>query len=85
MQTPHLSVWSWYWGAWILAFLIPEVYWVIVKPLYTLSDTVWALEGLNFSDSLDFPMWSDVHWAVAVIVWLLFAWLSIHIPFGWLR
>jgi hypothetical protein len=30
-------------------------------------------------------MWTDVHWLIAGIVWGLFLWLSLHIPFGLLR
>jgi len=82
---PHLSVWSWYWLAWLLFFLVPELYWVARNPLYTLSDTVWSVEGINFSQPFDVGMWTSVHWLVAILVWLLFAWLSLHFPFGLLR
>jgi hypothetical protein len=27
-------------------------------------------------------MWTDVHWLIAGIVWGLFLWLSLHLPFG---
>lgn len=82
---PHLGWPSLYWGVWILMFLGYELYWLFVNPDYTLSDTVWSLEGLNFRQPFDFAMWTDVHWAIAGTVWVLFAWLSLHLPFGLLR
>jgi hypothetical protein len=82
---PHLSWFSLYWLAWLIAFLVPELYFVFVNPNNTLSDTVWSLEGVNFAQPFDFAMWTDVHWAIALGVWLLFAWLSLHFPFGLLR
>ena len=82
---PHLSVWSWYWLAWILAFLIPELWWVFHRPLYTLSDTVWGAEKLDMAHPFDFGHWTPVHWGIFVLVFLLFAWLTLHLPFGLLR
>lgn len=82
---PHLSLWSFYWLAWLLFFLVPELWWVFRNPLYTLSDTVWSVEGVNFAQPFDVGMWTATHWAVALCVWLLFAWLSLHFPFGLLR
>jgi succinate-acetate transporter protein len=81
----HFTPFGLYWIGWLLAFLIPELYWVFTNGINTLSDQTWALEGLDMSQPFDFPMWSATHWAVAVSVWLLFLWLSIHIPFGLLR
>jgi hypothetical protein len=81
----HLSWFSWYWLAWILAFLVPELYFVFVNPLGTLSDSVWALEHLDVTAPFDWAMWNATHWAIAILVWLTFAWLSVHIPFGLLR
>jgi hypothetical protein len=83
--TPGLSWFSWYWLAWLAAFLTPELYWVFTNPARTLSDTVWNIEGLNERQPFDFPMWTATHWSVAITVWLLFAWLSVHIPFGLFR
>jgi hypothetical protein len=81
----HYIWFSWYWALWLAAFIVPELYWVFTNGLGTLSDTVWTLENVNLSQPFDFPMWTATHWAVAVTVWLLFAWLSIHLPFGLLR
>lgn len=81
-----MNGWSYYWVAWLLAFIGPELYAAISNARQgTLSNNVWALEHLNLSQPFDFAMWTDVHWAVAVIVWGLFLWLSLHIPFGLLR
>lgn len=76
---------SWYWALWVAAFLIPELWWVWRDPRGTLSDTVWSLERLNMRQPLDFRMWTATHWTVALVVWLLFLWLSVHLPFGLLR
>jgi hypothetical protein len=81
-----LSDWGAYWLAWIFAgFLVPELYGLITNTADTLSRNTWALEHLDFGHPLDFAEWSPLHYAIAVIVWLLFAWLSVHIPFGFLR
>lgn len=82
---PHSTLWSLYWVSWLLYFLIPELYWLWVNPVNTLSEQVWSFEHLNMTQPFDFGMWTGVHWAVAVLVWLLFAWLSVHLPFGLLR
>jgi hypothetical protein len=81
-MTFHLNAWSWYWLGWLLAFIVPELYNVFTDPPGTLSETVWAIENLNTSQAFDFGMWTDVHWVVAGIVWGLFLWLSLHLPFG---
>lgn len=81
-----LSDWGAYWLAWIAAgFLVPEIYGLVVNPHWTLSDNVWSLEHLNRGHPLDFAAWTPMHYAVAIVVWLLFLWLSLHLPFGWLR
>lgn len=77
-----LGFFTWYWAMWLAAFLGPELYFVFTNPAGTLSDTVWDIENVNHAQPFDFAMWTDVHWAVALIVWLLFLWLSLHIPFG---
>lgn len=83
---PHLDGWSWYWLGWVLAFLIPELYFVIGGGSYgTLSWSAWGLEGEDLARPFDFGMWTATHWTVALLVWLLFVWLSLHIPFGLLR
>ena len=81
----HFIFFDWYWLAWLVAFVAPELYWFAVNGAGTLSDTIWSLEHLNASQPFDFAMWTDVHWAIAVTVWLLFLWLSVHLPFGLLR
>lgn len=81
----HLTPASWFWLFWILQFCGYEGYWLWKNPAGTLSDTVWALEHLNMSQPFDFPMWTATHWAIALTVWLLFGWLSLHLPFGLLR
>lgn len=81
----HLTWFSLYWLGWIIAFLAPELYWVFTNSANTLSEEVWSIEGLNMAQPFDFPMWTSTHWAVAVTVWLLFLWLSLHFPFGLLR
>lgn len=81
----HLTWLNLYWAGWIVAFLVPELYAVFNAPRYTLSDTVWMIENLNLSQPFDFQMWSDTHWLIAGIVWGLFLWLSLHLPFGLLR
>ena len=82
----HLNGWSWYWASWIgIGFLAPELYWVFTNSANTLSATAWSVENLDLAQPLDLPMWTATHWSVAILVWLLFAWLSVHIPFGFLR
>lgn len=82
---PHSNLWTAYYAVWILWFLVPELYFVFTNPNNTLSDQTWALENLNFSQPFDFAMWTSVHWLVASVVWLLFLWLCLHLPFGLLR
>lgn len=82
---PHLTWFSLYWLGWIIAFLVPELYWLAVNSANTLSEEVWSIEGLNRVQPYDFAMWTSVHWIVALVVWLLFLWLSLHLPFGALR
>lgn len=76
-----------YWLAWLAAGLaVPELYFVIGHIIGgPLSDNVWALEHLDFAHPLNFAEWTPMHWAITVTLWLLFAWLSVHIPFGYLR
>lgn len=78
----HLTWLNAYWAFWLAAFIAPELWAVFTAPRYTLSDTVWMLENLNQSQPFDFGMWTDVHWAIAALVWALFLWLSLHLPFG---
>lgn len=80
-----LTGFAWYYLAWLIAFLVPEIYFAITNNANTLSHEVWSIEGLSTRMPYDFGMWSDMHWAIALGVWLLFLWLSLHIPFGLLR
>jgi hypothetical protein len=81
-----LSDWGAYWIAWIVAgFLVPELYGLATNTARTLSRNTWALEHLDFGHPLDFAEWTPLHWMIAVVVWLLFGWLSMHIPFAYLR
>ena len=57
---------TWYWALWILAFLVPEVYWLVTNSDGTLSFSAWSMEDLNMRQPFDFPMWTATHWAVAV-------------------
>jgi hypothetical protein len=82
---PHLTWFSLYWLGWIVAFLVPELYWLAVNSANTLSEEVWSIEGLDMRQPFDFPMWTATHWTVALVVWLLFLWLSLHFPFGLFR
>lgn len=79
--------WGMYWAAWMIAgFLVPELYAVIWRvKLGPLSDNVWHWETLNFSHPFDFAIWTWQHWLLAILVWLLFGWLTLHLPFGQLR
>ena len=85
MKSPSLTWFSFYWLGWVLAFLIPELYWIAVNSANTLSEEIWSIEGLNKAQPFDFPMWTATHWGVALLVWTLFLWLSLHFPFGLLR
>lgn len=77
--------WGWYYLTVLALAVIPEIYWVIVNSANTISHQIWGLEGLDLAHPLDFAAWSPWHWAIAFALWLLFGWLSLHLPFGWLR
>lgn len=85
MTSPHLTAWGWYWVALIFAFLLPELYWLAVNSANTLSEQLWGLEQLDLAHPLNLSEWTWVHWLVSVALWSLFGWLSVHLPFGWLR
>lgn len=80
----QVTAWGWYWLAVGIALAAPEIYWAIVKSANTISDNAWAVERLNSAHPLDFAQWTPAHWAIAFGLWILFGWLSVHIPFGWL-
>jgi hypothetical protein len=81
---PRTTWWTGYYGLWLLFFLVPELYWVFVNPVNTLSDQWWALEHLDTSDPW-FTQWTPVHWVMFLLVFLLWSWLLLHLPFGLLR
>lgn len=81
----RVTAWGWYWLAILGLILGPELYWIAVNARNTISDQIWSLEQLTPAHPLDFATWTPLHWAIAAIVWGLFAWLSVHLPFGWLR
>lgn len=74
-----------YWLAWILMFLVPELWWVFKNSANTLSEEYWGLEQLNLSHPFEVWNWTWQHWVLAFLVWFLFGWLSIHLPFGLAR
>lgn len=80
-----MNFWSVYWVLWLVSFLVPELYWLLNNSYNTLSWNVWRFEDLSLSQPYDFPMWTATHWLAAITVWLLFLWLSVHLPFGLLR
>lgn len=83
MKHLHLVWYDLVWAVWLAWFLGFELFAIFSGyHLGTLSDTVWTVEGLNRQKPFDIQMWSDVHWAIAALVWGLFGWLSLHLPFG---
>lgn len=81
----HVTGWGWFWLAWIFSALGVEAYWLVANTANTLSRQIWAVEGVDLAHPLQFAEWSPLHWALAFTVWALFAWLSVHFPFGYLR
>ncbi len=81
----RVTGWGWFWLAWIMTGAAVEIYWVSVASANTLSDQIWGAEGLDFAHPLDFASWLPLHWGIAITLWLLFGWLSVHFAFGWLR
>jgi hypothetical protein len=82
---PRVTGWGWFWLAWLLVALAVELYWLIVNAANTLSRQIWGVERLNLAHPLDFTQWTLVHWVIAITLWSFFAWLSVHLAFGWLR
>ena len=80
-----LSLWSWYWLGWLIAFLAPELVFVFTYPQGTLSDNVWAIEDVNLRHPFDFGNWTPVHWIIFLVLVVLFGWLLMHLPFGLAR
>jgi len=61
--------------------LAPEFYWALVNSANTISDNVWAAEQLG-NHPLDMADWTWLHWMIALTLWSLFGWLSIHLTLG---
>jgi hypothetical protein len=78
-------LWGWYWIGVLVLIAGPGIYWAIVNSANTISSQVWDLEKLDLAHPLDFANWTPLHWAIAIVVWGLFLWLSLYLPFGWLR
>lgn len=81
----QVTVWGYFWLAWIFVGGAVEVYWVIVDAANTLSRQVWGAEMLDFSHPLDFAEWTPLHIALTAVLWVFLAWLSVHFPFGYIR
>ncbi len=77
----HVTAFGWYWLIIIAAIAGPEIYWVIVNSANTISDNAWAVEQLN-AHPFDMSDWTWLHYMIAILLWSLFLWLSLHIPFG---
>ena len=80
-----MNLWTLNWILWIAWFTVAEFTALATNAQNTLSWNVWRLEDVNLAQPFDFSMWTDTHWIAASIVWLLFLWLSLHLPFGLLR
>lgn len=81
-----LSDWGAYWICWIaFGAIVPECYGLLFNAAATLSRQTWGLEHLDMAHPLDFAEWTPMHYAVALALWILFAWLSVHLPLGWIR
>lgn len=85
VNSPHVTVWGWFWLTWMFTGLGVELFWVFVETANTLSYQIWGEEKIDLAHPLDFAEWSPLHWAIALSLWLFFAWLSVHFPFGYLR
>ena len=84
-MSPHITSWGWFWLAWIFTGAAVELYWVIVNAANTLSDQIWGVERIDLAHPLNFSEWTPLHVVISVALWLFFAWLSVHFPFGWMR
>lgn len=81
----HVTGWGYFWLGWILTALAIEAYWLVVNSANTLSRQMWGLEEIDLAHPLYFAEWTPLHWAISITLWLLFAWLSVHFAFGYLR
>jgi hypothetical protein len=77
-----VTAWGWYWLGCLALILAPELYWVFVNARNTISENVWALERLNAAHPFDMAIWTPAHWVIALALWTLFGWLSVHLTFG---
>jgi hypothetical protein len=85
MMTSHVTGWGWFWAAWLLTAFGVELYWLAVNAANTLSRQIWGVERLDLAHPLDFAQWTPLHWIIAITLWGGFAWLSVHLTFGWIR
>jgi hypothetical protein len=81
----YVTAWGWFWLIWLMTAVVVELYWVITNTAYTLSNQIWGLEQIDLAHPLRFATWTPGHWIISVCLWSLFLWLSIHMPFGYLR
>jgi len=82
---PRPTAWGYFWLAWLMTGGVIELYWVFLNSANTLSDQIWGIEMIDFSHPLDLAEWNPLHWILAIVLWVFFAWLSVHFPFGYLR
>lgn len=81
----HVTAWGYFWLLWLLSAVGVEAYWLAVNAANTLSEEVWGIERLDLAHPLDLSQWTPLHVALTIAIWALFAWLSVHLPFGYLR
>lgn len=81
----HVTAWGWFWLAWICTGVGVELWWVFVNTANTLSEQIWGIEKLDLTHPLLFATWTPAHWTIAACMWLFFGWMSVHMPFGWVR
>lgn len=85
--TPY-NGYSIYWlslvGGFILLFLPPELYAIATgHSENTLSAQFWRLGDVVAHQPIG--QWAPEHWAMSIVVTLLFGWLILHFSLGWLR
>lgn len=81
-----MKFWGWYWAFWFFGlFLVPELYWVFVNPLNTVSWNTWRWESLDMGHPFDFSEWTPIHWTFAAVFVVFMSWLFVHLVFGLLR
>lgn len=85
VAAPHVTGWGWFWIAWVLAAAGVEFYWLAVNTANTLSREIWGIEKIDLAHPLMFSEWTPAHYAIAIVLWLFFGWLSVHFVFGWIR